>query len=238
MNSTLSSAIRAETSRLAEYVATNPMENDSKTEREVAINQHRALVEYARRPDGLQARLDRDRRAELTPMVHSGKSRWLFRMAHAASLGLYTHREEHRLDLQPMLQAQRTETGRKSFLRDVLKSGSHIDVTWDLDRVRNSLRDAAASTSISRDTLADMSFNIFSKTGDAATRQLCLETLNQIGTNIAREKLLQIAQDSTVDAKWRMLSTTYLGLSNEVQVAGNAPAAADTPLHPLAVEEE
>src|SRR5262249_47639638 len=83
-NNDLSAPLRTEIARRAEYVATNPLENDSRTEIEVAANQYRALLEYVRRPEGLRARLDRDRRAELVASFHGGAARSLFQAARVA----------------------------------------------------------------------------------------------------------------------------------------------------------
>ena len=77
-----------------EKVSLNPLENDLLAESRLAIQQYDALLAYANRPDGLPAKLDRDRRAELVPLAHGKAERVIFRMGNILSFGKYTHRED------------------------------------------------------------------------------------------------------------------------------------------------
>src|SRR5262249_40258010 len=176
VNNDLSAPLRAEIARRAEYVATNPLENDSRTEIEVAANQYRALLEYVRRPEGLRARLDRDRRAELAASFHGGAARSLFQVARVATVGLYTHRERASPMLAPLLEVQRRSLSQKAFLQDVVKSGSHIDVVWDVEKVRNSLRGASDNEFFSQDTLAATTYQIFTQTRHNTSRRFSIPT--------------------------------------------------------------
>ncbi len=213
VNPGLGDEMRMEIARRVEYVAVNPLENDVETEIALAQNQYEALVEYAGRPDGLRVDLDRDRRAELTATTHGGGARFLFRLGDVLTFGLYTHREHQRPDLELLLEAQRRNLSQFAFLREVAKSGIHMDVEWDLVRVRNALRDIVSGKSPSDAALADTTFRIFAQSRDNETRQLCLDTLHRFDTSPSRDKLLKIAQDQSLDMKWRLASATYLGIS-------------------------
>jgi hypothetical protein len=209
-NPGISSAMRLEIGRRVESVAVNPLENDLPTEVALARSQYRALLDYASRPDGLSADLDRDRRAELTESTHGGFSKFLFRAGGVATFGRYRHREQERPDSEFILQAQRRNLNQTNFLRDVAKSGSYIDVHWDLEKVRQALRDVSATDSMSQLAMADTAFRIFGQSRDEDVRQLCLETLYQSNTPASRKRLQQIAEDTSQSQVWRTRSASYL----------------------------
>jgi hypothetical protein len=210
-NPGISSTMRLEIGRRVESVAVNPLENDLTTEVALARSQYRALLDYASQPDGLRVDLNRDRRAELTESSHGDFSKFLFRAGGVATFGLYRHREQERSDSESILEAQRRNLNQTNFLHDVVKSGSHIDVHWDLDKVRQALHDVSTKDSLSEFAMADAAFRIFDQSRDEDVRQLCLETLYQANTTAARKKLQLIAQDTSLAQMWRMRSASYLG---------------------------
>jgi len=57
--------LREQIGNRLEKVSLNPMENDLEAEARVATEQYQALLTYAKRPDGLPLKLERDRRAEM-----------------------------------------------------------------------------------------------------------------------------------------------------------------------------
>src|ERR1700749_4344167 len=93
LDSTLDPDFREEIGRRVESVSLNPLENDLDAEAKLARDQYAALVEYAKDPKGLSARLDRDRRAELSDQRHGGATNVLLRFANILSFGAYKHRE-------------------------------------------------------------------------------------------------------------------------------------------------
>ncbi|MDQ3920019.1 MAG: hypothetical protein M3348_16260, partial [Acidobacteriota bacterium] len=70
LDATLDRSLRDEIERRLERVSLNPLENDLGSEARLARQQYAALVAYAERPDGLPARVERDRREELVPLAH------------------------------------------------------------------------------------------------------------------------------------------------------------------------
>jgi hypothetical protein len=128
-----------------------------------------------------------------------------------ATFGLYRHREQERSDSESILEAQRRNLNQTNFLHDVVKSGSHIDIHWDLDKVRQALHDVSTKDSLSEFAMADAAFRIFDQSRDEDVRQLCLETLYQANTTAARKKLQLIAQDTSLAQAWRTRSASYLG---------------------------
>jgi hypothetical protein len=210
-NPGISSAMRLEIGRRVESVAVNPLENNLTTEVALARSQYRALLDYASRPDGLRVDLNRDRRAELTETSHGDFSKFLFRAGGVATFGLYRHREQERPDTESILEAQRRNLNQTNFLHDVVKSGSNIDIHWDLDKVRQALHNVSTNDSLSQFAMADAAFRIFDQSRDEDVRQACLETLYQSNTAASRKKLQQIAQDTSLAQVWRTRSASYLG---------------------------
>jgi hypothetical protein len=66
-NSEIDPKLRNEIERRVQNVSLNPLNNDDEAEVALARQQYDALMNYARRPDGLSARIERDRRAEMVP---------------------------------------------------------------------------------------------------------------------------------------------------------------------------
>jgi hypothetical protein len=217
--------MRLEIGRRVENVAVNPLENDLTTEVALARSQYRALLDYASRPDGLRVDVDRDRRAELTESSHGDFSKFLFRAGGVATFGVYRHREQERPGSESILEAQRRNLVQTNFLHDVVKSGSDIDIHWDLDRVREALHQVSTNESLSEFAMADAAFRIFDQSRDEDVRQACLETLHHANTTASRKKLQQIAQDTSLAPEWRTRSASYLGegASKPDRPGGNYP---------------
>ena len=169
------------------------------------------------RPDGLLARLQRDRRAELTARDHGGTAKTLFKVAKVASLGIYTHREDGQPDLNSLLAAQRLNVTHERFLRTVIASGSKIEIDFDMEKVRSSLRHIRTDGTITPGETARIALQIFARTQDAETRTLCLDTIHHLEKPVAEQAYLHLLQDPSVDGLWRTLAVRYLNLSNTAQ---------------------
>ena len=83
----LAQGFRDEIACRLEKASLNPLENDLAVEVEIAHRQYKNLIEYAKRPDGLPAKLDRDRREEMVRLAPNGKGRAGFPSSHVISLG-------------------------------------------------------------------------------------------------------------------------------------------------------
>jgi hypothetical protein len=70
LNATIDPQLRDGIDRRLDAVSSNPLDNDYEAETQLARRQYAALVDYARRPEGLPARLELDRRAEAMPLMH------------------------------------------------------------------------------------------------------------------------------------------------------------------------
>ncbi|MCA1612711.1 MAG: hypothetical protein LC800_00880 [Acidobacteria bacterium] len=211
LDASLDPALRDELSRRLEAVSLNPLENGREAEASLARQQYAALAEYARRPDGLGSRLDRDRRAELVPLKHGRAGQIVFKLAHTLSFGLYTHRE--RADARG--QAAALDAGRRldfhrRYLREVARSSSRVEVEWDAEEVRRSLRFVAEHGARADGRTAAAVARIFGRTEDKGIRGLCLGSLYRINNETAKNSLVRIYRDHANDEEWRALSARYL----------------------------
>jgi hypothetical protein len=211
LDATLDRELRDEIERRIERVSLNPLENDLDAEARLARQQYDALVAYAKRPDGLAARLDRDRRAELVPLAHGRAERVLLRTANVLSLGLYQHREgAPAAELCAALDRERKLEFHGRFLRKVSRTTPLVEVAYDVEEVRRSLRYVAEAGARAGASTARAAARIFAQTADAETRRLCLESLYRINNETAKRELLAIFRRPDLDAELRALSEQYL----------------------------
>lgn len=203
-NSTLDPQLRSEIERRVQNVSLNPLNNDNAAELELARQQYLALMDYARRADGLPAKLERDRRAEMVPLKHGRTSRFFYNLGNVLSFGRYIHREEATPELYARLETARRVERHTNLLKEVAKSSPQTEVAWDLATVKRSLRFLADQGNEATGSAAKAAAAIFQKTDDAEARQLCLEALSKINNRTARAELLRIYQRQQPESELRV----------------------------------
>lgn len=213
LSESLDPQLRDEISNRLERVSLNPLENDRGAETQLARDQYAALMAYARKPDGLPARLDRDRRAEMVSLKHGRTGRVLFRLGNLLSFGLYTHREQNTPQMQERLDIKRRLAYHERFLREVAKSSPQVEVVWNIEEVRRSLSFIAEHGAQASGKAAGAVARIFAHTQDEETLRLSLNCLYRINNETAKTELLGIYRDAKLDARWRALSEEYLRLA-------------------------
>jgi hypothetical protein len=213
LSASLDSQLRDEINNRLERVSLNPLENDSTAEAQLARDQYAALMAYARKPEGLSARIDRDRRAEMVPLKHGRVEQVLFRLGNLLSFGRYTHREKSTPQMQERLDIKRRLAYHERFLREVAKSSPQIEIVWPIDEVRRSLQFVAEHGAQASGKLASAAARIFNQTQDEETLGLALNCLYRINNETAKTELLRIYRDAKLDAKWRAQSAEYLRLA-------------------------
>jgi hypothetical protein len=233
LNTSLEPELRSEVSGRLEQISLNPFENGLNAEAKIATEQYNALVAYAKDPDGLAAKLELDRRAELTPLEHDGKARLAFGVLNVLSFGKYVHREELADDMEDRLDIARRLEYHTNFLQQIAKSSAEIDITWNLEDVRRSIRFIAEHGSEAGGNAAAATAKIFARTRDDETRRACLESLTRIRSSKARNELLRISQNNEVEKGLRDLAGEYLRGAPRVQpvaaTVSGAPAITGQP---------
>jgi len=224
LDASLDPGLREQIALRLEDVSLNPLENGAAAEERIARRQYEALVAYAARPDGLAARLERERRAELAAARHGRAERTLFGLGRLLSLGLYRHREDlPRAELLAALGRERSVDYHFRFLREVVKSGPLVEVTWDIEEVRRSLREV---TGARRDkAAARLAARLFAQTADEETRRLCLDCLSRMNNETARGELRRVHAQARLAPELRELAARYLGDTS----TEDRPAASQAP---------
>ncbi len=203
-------ALRQQIQTRLEVVSLNPLESSLQAEVELARKQYEALLAYASRPDGLPARIDRDRRAELVPLQHGKAERILFQIARVLTFGKYVHREKATPENDGRLDIARRLAYHTRFLREVSRSSPQIEILWDLTDVRRSLRFIAEHGEDTDSRAINAAAAIFAKTADSETRRKCLDTLARIDKPRARDHLLRISRRTDLEPPWRTIVDSYL----------------------------
>jgi hypothetical protein len=233
LNTSMEPELRTQVSGQLEKISLNPFENDLNAEANIATQQYDALLAYAKDPNGLAEKIERDRRAEMLPLEHGGKAQLAFRVLNVLSFGKYVHREELTNDMEERLDIARRLQYHTQFLQQIAKSTAEIEITWDLEDVRRSLRFIAEHGAEADSKAAAVTAKIFARTKDIETRRACLDSLSRIHNPTAKNELLRISQNNDVDKTLRDLASEYLRNGPRVQpiaaTVSGAPAIVGQP---------
>ncbi|HEV2826879.1 MAG TPA: hypothetical protein VGW76_04695 [Pyrinomonadaceae bacterium] len=210
LNQSLDPELRDRIGERLEKVSLNPLENDLQVEAKVAAEQYAALLAYAKRPDGLPLKLSRDRRLEMVALEHGRKEQVLFNIANILTFGKYTHREKAEPELEARLDVARRLAYHTRFLQEVVRTSPQVDVVWDLEEIKRSLRYIADHGSNAASPSAIVAAKIFVRTQDNDTRRSCLETLSHMNTPKAKSELLRLSQIKDLDQAGRDLVVLFL----------------------------
>lgn len=210
LDSSLDNQFRKDIAKRVENVSLNPLENDIDVETRVARQQYENLIEYARRPDGLPAKLDRMRREEMVNIAHGPRERALFQAAHAITLGLYTHREKASPDLLAQIDTRRQLDFHERRLAEIARSSVKPEVDTSMSALRESLSFVSANGSAAKDKTVRSLAKIYGMTDDPGLRDLCIASLYKINNASAKGELLAIYHDPKTDPHIRDLSANYL----------------------------
>jgi hypothetical protein len=161
-----------------EIMGVNPMEESLASEAKLARDQYAALLRYAADPAGLPARLRRDRQSEVLAYDHGLAARFGFAVAHAATLGGYTHRDKESEDAENRLKDARRTEREIRFLAAVAKSSPRPEIVWNMNEVRRALDDIASAKLPAGS--AKLVQQIMASTHDEQTRLACARVLQSV----------------------------------------------------------
>ncbi|CAN5715780.1 hypothetical protein BH18ACI4_BH18ACI4_15310 [soil metagenome] len=214
LNDSLNPQLRDHIDERLEKVSLNPLENDLVVEARLAKGQYRALMAYAQRADGLPAKLDKDRRAEMVPLEHGRTAQVLLRMANVLSFGKYEHREQATPETGARLDVARRLSYHTRLLRKIGKSTAPVEVAWNLDEVKRSLQFVAEHAAEADSGAANAAAKIFMLTEDSETRRACLDSLSRMNTPRAKNELLRLSEDKRLDPAWKAIVVSSLNKTN------------------------
>jgi len=173
-------ALRADLQRQLEILGVNPLEESVFEETEMAERQYDALLRYAADPQGLPARLERDRNAEMADHRHGIPARTGLQLAKWFSLGVYSHREmTDSASLAVALGRERRAEHQIRFLETVARSSQKPEVVWNIAEVRRAVNELIDTGVPERS--ANVVSRIMQQTSDAEVRALCERALAGIG---------------------------------------------------------
>jgi len=209
-NSKINPQLHDELERRLETVSINPMSNDSESEIALARKQYEALVDFACTDNGLPAKIERDRREEMVPLVHGRAARFLFGLGNVVTFGHYVHREEATAELRQRLELARRVQYHTQFLDQVAKSSPQVEVAWDVATVQKSLKFLADNTVAANGSTAKVAARVFQRSTDDESRKLSLDVLSGINDKTARKEMLRIFREEPPGSDWRVIVAARL----------------------------
>lgn len=198
-----------------ESAAVNPLENDTDVEARIAKAQYKNLIAYAKQPDGLPAKIARDRREEMVRLKHGAKERVLFTMAHVFSFGLYTHREESTHELLAQMDTRRQLDYHERIVSEIAFASAKPEIDSNTVQLKHSLLFISENGAAARNKTTRSLAKIFAMTAEDDMRALCLAGLYRINNSSAKKELLAIYNRPNVGDRWHELSAVYLKLALE-----------------------
>ena len=198
-NGSIEPKLRDEIERRVQNVSLNPLNNDNESEVRLARQQYDALINFALREDGLPAKIDRDRRAEMMPLKHGKTGRFFLNLANVLSFGRYVHREDATPEMYSRLEVARRLEYHANFLKQVAGSSPQAEVVWDIGTVKQSLKFLVADGAGASGSAAKAAAAIFERTEDTEAKELCLDALSKINSRTARAELLRIYEREPQD---------------------------------------
>jgi len=209
-NGTIDPGLRNEIEQRLENVSLNPLTNNNQAEIQLARRQYGALLDFARRPDGLSAKIEKDRGAEMTELRYGSVSWFFFNLGNVLTFGRYVHREQATPELSARLEATRVIKYHTNILVEAAKSSPQTEVAWDIEMVRRSLRVLADRGPDANGSAAHAAALIFRQTNDDEARRLCLDALYKINNQSARSELVRLYRLAQPQSEWRAAIADHL----------------------------
>ena len=204
------------TARL-DHLALNPLENGNDREARLAREQYHALVQYASAPEGLAAKLARDRRKELASYSQSSARRML------AAVGHFFVGPASQETPEPVviarIDAHRRAVHHQRFLEQVLAASPRPEVVADVDRMQEAIQ-ALSSNPEEGLRSPQLIAKVFARSADSDLRIACLRALQRFNAEEARNELRRLALDPDTGEGWRQLCLTYLKSDSGLELAG------------------
>ncbi len=199
-----------------DHLALNPLENRVAAEGQLAREQYHALLRYAREPEGLAARIERDRRKELGSYEQSRIRRMFATFGRLFSPGVQPQPPDPVLVAK--IDAYRRASHHQRYLEQLLASSPRPDVVGNPDEIRRSI-EALSVESGASSRAPEVIAEVFTRSGDPDLRVACLRALQRSHLQQARNELRRLALDPETGDGWRQLCLLYLSGGAEPAMA-------------------
>jgi len=210
MDQSLDEEFRVDIARQLEKVSINPLENDLQAELKLARAQYKNLVEYAKNPDGLRLKLDKERVKEMTLAKHDGKVPFKYKIAEAMTFGLY----KHRVKATPELMAKADLRRQLDYHERVIRETAYYSVRPEIDSnvavLMRSVNFVAQKGTLAGGKTAKALGKIFAGTQQEDIREQILAALFKIDSSSATSELTAIYSNQRFDQRWRDAASEYL----------------------------
>jgi hypothetical protein len=141
---------------------------------------YEAMVAAAQSPERLAQRIERDRGRELAKLLHPRRTGFL-NVATVATLGMYRYRVRPTPERLDLLDRERRVAYAIRVIEEALSASPHIEMTRDLERVRQAAHDLSAVRSVRPSALkrtAQLLTRLTEQTRDEQVRQEFLALLH------------------------------------------------------------
>jgi hypothetical protein len=210
LDASLDDEFRGVISKASGGVSINPLENSIEAEAKLARLQYQNLIDYADRPNGLAARLERDRGVEMVKLSHGRKAQVWFKIARGMTFGLYQHREKPTPALVAKMDTRRQLDFHERFIRETAYATAKPEIDTDMSALRRSMEFIAENGAAAGDKTARSIATIFMTTSDDNIRSLAIAGLYRVNNQTAKRELLAIYSDDATPVRWRTMSASYL----------------------------
>lgn len=140
LDTTVEPALRRDLAKRTNRLDMNPFSDSLERQAKIAAIQHEALLKWALSDKGAAKSLNKDRREELALRDRSEGKRIWASVERIGTFGLYRQRAADVPASYARLAELRTVEAHRRLLEDLLeKGGSHPEVAWNLDAVRNAV---------------------------------------------------------------------------------------------------
>lgn len=208
LDAALDPKFKTELLRRLDHLALNPLENGISAEATMAKEQYAVLLQYAVSPEGLGAKLQRDRRKELASYTQSRARRFLAGIGSVLTGGFLAGSQNSDRNLVAELASHRRVERHMRFLDQLLAASPRPEVVWDPGQIRQSI-DALSAESGAPPRVARLIAEVFARSSDSELRFACLRGLQRLNFEQARNELWRLSQDPDTGESWRALCLLY-----------------------------
>jgi len=210
MDESLNEDLRKEIANRVEKVSINPLENDLSAELRLARGQYKNLVEYAKSPNGLRLKLEKDRVKEMTLAAYNGKLPLKYSIAQMLTFGLYKHELKPTPELAAKAELRRELEFHERRIRETAYYSVRPEVDANVPELMRSLEFVADKGMSAGGKTAKAIAKIFSGSLDNDIRTACINSLYKINDATAKSELLKIYKSETVPSSWRETASGFL----------------------------